>query len=236
LPPDEDDDDTPDDHFLVMTRRRLGMTVCPAAARCHHRYATGPKKGQVCGAELDAHGYHALTCPTGFSRKKMHDGIRDWVAETCQECTGAGAETEQRVPEWDKLNPRTGVVEEAILDVATRDARTGAPMYVDVVVTCEHSADAVRLRSRANRDGAANEEAANEKRRRYPDTQGRLQPFPLETGGRVGDEVASMLRSWGERNSGAGDAPLTTSKLWKQLSVKLQMGVAECILSAIGPR
>ena len=100
---------------------------------------------------------HASANP---AKKELHNGIRDWVADTCQVCTGAATSTEQRVPGRNKLNPRTGQVEEAILDVATRDVFTGAPKYLDVAVGCEHDEDFARLPRERLAAQAAGQQAA----------------------------------------------------------------------------
>ena len=84
-----------------------------------------------------------------------HNRIRDWAAATYAECTGLPATTEQRVPQWDLIDPDTVRVAEARLDVATSDIGTGAALYLDVVVKCAYSADASVLRRRALRDGCA---------------------------------------------------------------------------------
>ena len=61
--------------------------------------------------------------------------------------------TEQHVPAWDTQveNPDTGVVsvEQAVLDVATSDPVTGAPVWLDATVVCAHSSDPALLLTRA---------------------------------------------------------------------------------------
>ena len=63
-----------------------------------------------------------------------HDRIQDWTAATYSECTGLPANTEQRAPAWDIVDPVSGELEEARLDVATSDASTGAALFFEVVV------------------------------------------------------------------------------------------------------
>ena len=107
-------------------------------------------------------------------------------------------------------------------------------MYVDVRVTCELSENADRMRPRAHKDGSAAAESANEKRRRYPASKvpgASLVPFVLECGGRPCEEAAALVRYWG---SVSFDPALSTSMLWQELSTILQIGNAECILSALG--
>ena len=65
------------------------------------------------------------TPPRWPNRNNKHDGLRDFCAGDHQRATGHVAQTEQRVVAWDRVNPRSGRLEEARLDVATRDAVTG---------------------------------------------------------------------------------------------------------------
>ena len=140
------------------------------------------------------------------------------------------------VPEWDRVNPGTQIPERAILDVLTRDPRTGLALCIDARVTSELSAYPARLRARANNDGSAVADSAAEKRRRYPPSKlphATLLPFVLEAGGRASEEAAAMVRYWGARS---GDPATVTPKLWQSLSTTLQVGNAESIMSALGPQ
>jgi hypothetical protein len=232
LPPNEDTPPVPDAHFRLVTRRRLRLHVCPPGARCHNRR----RDGRVCGAPLDPDGRHALTCEVGKARTHRHNRLRDWSAATHSACTGALAGTEQHVPQWDRVNPSSGLLEQAVLDVATRDPRDGRVLYIDTGVTCALSINWDRLQARANRDGAAATQYANAKHVRYPADQvpgATLAAFILETGGRPAQAVVSLMRYWGSQSSAPEQG---ASLLWQQLSTALQLGNAESILSALGPQ
>ena len=138
--------------------------------------------------------------------------------------------TEQHVPEWDRVNPRTGVLEEARLDVATRDAITGHQIYIDVSVTCAHSSTALRQRARFNHDGLAAVNAADSKRERYPPAGGELVPLIFEAAGRPGAETVALVRSWGHDLEPAQKTE-TIRYAWQQLSTLLQTGNAEVLLA-----
>ena len=166
-----------------------------------------------------------------------HIALREWGASAWARCVGTRASTEQHVPQWDRLNPRMGVLEEARLDVATADPGTGAPLYVDVVVKAAHSDDPGRLRARARKNGCAAAEAANGKRRRYPEAGTGLVPFALEDGGRPCDEAVSFVRMLAAYRTDAEDGSADwggASRLWQEVSTVLQLGNAEAILSANG--
>ena len=134
---------------------------------------------------------------------------------------------------WDRTNPRTGQWEEARLDVATRDAVTALPVFVDTTVTCAHSGYQPRLRARANKDGLAADNAVGVKRARYPPSGGNLAPLALEAAGRPAAETVSFVRSWGH-----GFDPAERSEViryaWQEISCLLQVGNAEILLSATG--
>ena len=123
--------------------------------------------------------------------------MRDWFCATYTACTGLPAVTEQHAPQWGVVDQDTGLVEQAVLDVATPDARTGLPLYLDVVVKCAFSADPARLRARARRDGRAAADAAAGKRQRYQGAGDSLVPLAFEAGGRPSDSVAGIMQQLG---------------------------------------
>ena len=123
-----------------------------------------------------------------------HNGLRDFTASFHPKVTGYVAHTEQRVTAWDRVNPRTHLLEEARLDVATRDAVSGRTIFVDASVTCAHSGYEPRQRARAGKDGVA--AAVRKKRQRYPPSGGELVPLVFEAGGRPAEETVAFVRSW----------------------------------------
>ena len=143
------------------------------------------------------------------------------------------AVTEQRVTAWDRVNPRNGLLEEARLDVATRDAASGRKIFVDARVPCAHSGYEPRQRARAGRDGVAAVDAVRGKRRRYPPSGGELVPLVFEAGGRPAEETVAFVRSWGLEMD-AAERSKVIRYAWQQYSTVLQSGNAEMILSANG--
>ncbi len=131
------------------------------------------------------------------------------------------------------MNPRTGLLEEARLDVATRDAATGRKIFVDTMVTCAHCGYEPRQRARAGKDGVAAADAVRGKRRRYPPSGGELVPLVFEAGGRPADETVAYVRSLGAGCEGAERSQVIRF-VWQQYSTVLQSGNAEMILSANG--
>ena len=125
------------------------------------------------------------------------------------------------------------VLEEARLDVATRDAASGRKIFVDARVTCAHCGYEPRQRARAGRDGAAAADAVREKRCRYPPSGGELVPLVFEAGGRPAEETVAYVRSWGVELDDA-ERSQVIRYAWQQYSAVLQSGNAEMILSANG--
>ena len=226
---DEKSASIPDSHFRLALRDRLLLPICPPGACCQHR----SKEGVVCGAALDPRGKHALKCEVGPCRNVRHNGLRDFCARFHQRVTGFVALTEQRVSAWDRINPRTGRLEEATLDVATRDAVHGRSIYVDTTVTCAHSGYEPCQRARANKDGLAASNAVDDKRARYPPSGGELVPVAFEAGGRPADTTVAFVRSWGARLEAAERSEVIRFA-WQQLSLLVQTGNADLVLSAVG--
>jgi len=223
----------PDQHFATALRDRLLLPVCREGDRCQHRRPDG----RLCGAPLDARGHHARKCGVGGALDRRHNSIRDWGETTCAECFGTPTLREQRIPQWDRINPRTGELEAAVLDVVTHDPNSGGPMYIDAVVTCAHSDDPARLRARARKSGRAAADAAAGKRRRYAAAGASLVPFALEDGGRPAEEALALVRMLGAVRTEAEAGSLDwggTALLWQQCSTLLQLGNAELVLSANG--
>ena len=159
--------------------------------------------------------------------------MRDFCAAYHHKVTGYSATTKQLVTAWHRTNPRTGEWEEAKLDVATRDAVTGAAVYLDVSIACAHSDDQSRQRARSGRDGLAAQSREDDKRRRYPPHGGDLVPVVFETGGRPGDAAVAYVRSLAHGLEGAARTEVLRYA-WQQLSCLLQVGNAEALLAAMG--
>ena len=123
------------------------------------------------------------------------------------------------------------MLEEARLDVATRDAATGRKIFLDTCVTCAHCGLEPRQRARAKKDGVA--AADTGKRGRYPPEGGELVPLIFEAGGRPAEETVAYVRSLGLELDSA-ERTQVMRLAWQQYSNVLQAGNAEMILSAVG--
>ena len=212
----------PSSHFNILLRDRLLLPVCMPGTTCRHRRPDG----RLCGEPLDSRGKHARKCKIQGIVESRHDALRDLVALLWSFYMGVPTKTEQRVPQWDRINAATGRVEQAKLDVATSDPSSGRPLYFDVVVYTAHSEDPARLRALAKNEGKAAADAAAEKRRRYANAGDALVPLPLEAGGRPGVDFAHWVRQLADGDS------LACASIWRDVSSTLQMWNAELLLSA----
>ena len=138
---------------------------------------------------MDPRGKHALKCEVGVTRVARQYGLRDFTAEFHPKVTGYAAVKEQRVAAWDCVNPRSGLLEEARLDVATRDSTTNRKIFVDTMVTC---ASRVSRPVPAGMEWAAAWDAVRGKRRKggwEAEAQG-----GRERGKRAGRQAAQRAR------------------------------------------
>ena len=114
--------------------------------------------------------------------------------------------------------------------------------YVDATVHHAVPGDADRLTRVAGADGAVNLEAEREKRRRYPDglAPWRVEPFALETYGRLGRDALVLLRRLARAQAarlgeGADDAAGALVLRWAcRLSVALHRANAEALRRCLG--
>ncbi len=191
---------------------------------CQHR---SKENGALCEQALDARGHHAMVCESGGALPDRHNAVRDWLSAWIHSRTGRPAPTEQFVPRWDRVNPRTKLVELARLDVFFVDAE-GRDTYVDVTIVGAATVSLELERGRVNRDGAAASSAEDRKRLRYPGPS--LVPFAIEALGRPGDAAATLLRSLAPTDPDERSACLHDA--WQTLSVHVQTWNAELLMSA----
>ena len=148
-------------------------------------------KSNMCSGACGADGTHAVECKVGPVLKRRHDALGDVWADIMEE-TGATVRREAFVPEI-----TTGRAE-AWLDIWAFGFQEFRDLLLDVTV--RHPASSRYLSHAADRDGYACEVAAEEKRKRYGQSNSvhnvrRVVPLPQETWGRLGDEAEALLES-----------------------------------------
>jgi hypothetical protein len=184
---------------------------------------------------------HAITCKIGGGpTNKLHAGMADVLVWMFKE---AGCETRREVviPEFTKQAPTHANphgVTEGVLDILAWAPMMGE-LLIDVAV--RHPASGQYRAHASHHNGWANSVASAEKRRRYPPAGGRsVCPAPMETWGRIGDDLFDTLQLVAgiarERSRAAGFAsPRFLSKWLLALGSVLARGVSRCILDAVTP-
>jgi len=212
--------------WAAVLRRRLRVQWPSGRGdgTCRHRR----KNGTLCGAALDARGTHALTCNCGGGVDRRHNRIRDVVAAWLKEQGHEAVDTEQCVPQWQRIGT-DGAPEDARLDVAFRSG--GVQQYVDVVVTSPVSADGARNRRNAATDGAAAESAEQGKRRRYPHPE--LTPLAVETLGRLGTVAQAFAKTWATRDP--SNRSVAIVGFYRRVATALQQHNGDMLLAATAP-
>ena len=184
-----------DASFVVMLRRRLLLDLLGAPATCAFQYSGsagggGEERQGACGRPLDVAGLHALQCPVGPHRIRLHNEIvralADWIS-----AHGGYADVERCVPEF--YREAGGQITEARLDLVVSWPGLPVPTWVDVTVRSPgESGPAARAA------GHAAMGAERHKKDRYGDA---VVAFAVETEGRLGPaaqrfvaEVATAAR------------------------------------------
>jgi len=98
--------------------------------------------------------------------------------------------------------------------------------YVDITVVDPLSHNAALLRQRARKDGAAAEDAADDKLRKYPGAS--TIPFAIESYGRLGRSAKDWLQV------AYHDEPQRKQAFLNELAVMMQSHTSAMILAAYG--
>ena len=215
-----------DAEFELALRWRLGLATGRGPALCQNWSATSD---MACGVVLDDEGDHAVSCPSGPLAVARHEGLADCWGDIYEE-VGALVRREVYVH---SLSTRK---QEAWLDVAAYGVQELAGMLFDVTV--RHPRETRYLPASAERDGAATEKAAEEKRDRCPPKNGaHVVTLCHETWGRLGEEAERMLALCGSlatrRDHRRCRLPGNRMQRWRaQLDAALHRAVAAQIHSA----
>ena len=218
LAPTDSDCLMDDTHYRIAFTRRLGGCLRPTAAPdgqvplCAHVGTSG-----LCGAELDAGGVHATTCPIGGFVIQRHDGLTRWLCKWLSQGRTSGP------PRLEQVLPS----ERGRLDVVFTD--DGLAYWCDVAVTSATSTCQRSLQSRANTDGAAARAEEAVKRHRY---HGKAIPIVVEADGRPGPNCLAFIRKFAANCSEEYSA--CPARAWSAFSSKLQTGSAAIELAAWG--
>ena len=219
-------------------RLRLPRAECSEAElpRAHRLCQCRKESGALCGAQLDDHGFHAVTEQSGGGTLQRHSNLEKAVGGLVSRWHNTQPLFEQRVPAWDRPSRRRdappGTIERAILDIefVGPDGRR----WIDVTVRHPAAGDTAAVRAAARRDGEATRRAERQKHQRYPGSQ--LTPFALETPGRLGAEARLWLLTQVRSCVPADQQTKELTRAYKVISCALQADVARQLRKAAGLR
>ena len=225
--PPAEGSELPDELWETATRYRAGLKwpahdtypqedPAPLCAHC-------TRKGKVCGAPLDAAASHAVHCHNGPCTNNRHNAVARALGALLKDLTDVTADFEQRLPQLDYIDAKTGKNVEAIMDVVHEHPRLGT-LWVDVACVSAQAGDAERRLQASRRDGTAAERAADYKLRRY---SGQAIPFILELGGRPSESARAFVQKLLHANPDMeDDCPWQGAKAWGLVSCALQRHLA----------
>ena len=174
--------------FACAVRWRFGVPAAGCPAPCRN---TAVGKATVCPGNCSADGTHAVDCKFGPLVKRRHDALCELWAGILEEA-GATVRREAFVPEL--INGK----QEAWLDLWVIGTQECRDFLGDVIV--RHPASVRFVARAAHEDGHSCAAAAEEKRKRYGQTNSvhnarKVVPLPHETWGRLGEEAEALLES-----------------------------------------
>ncbi|CAK0859372.1 unnamed protein product, partial [Prorocentrum cordatum] len=174
----------PSSFFRAASLRRLGAVGAPRGATCRI-----PRRGQdgteVRGQPMDTILSHQQLCKQGPARMRPRRALSHALAQVLRACR-AEVDIERVVPELVRVGD-TGVVKEAVMDLAATFPRGVQPLYIDVAIRCPHAA---RYAQAATTPGQAAAAAVAEKRNRYGTD---VMPVVFETYWIIAPETARSL-------------------------------------------
>ena len=194
---------------------------CPQI--CHRTTETGP-----CTTLMDDTLTHLLDCQKGPWSVRRHDAIRDCWKLLIATATGLEPQAEQ-------LLPVPAVRASGSQEPETRKAdlvipTTGAPTYLDCVVTSPLAPSWMRRLNTVHITGAAAAHAERTKHVRYHPNP--VTPLALEVFGRHGEEAIQFMQRL-KRTADALGNDFNTGEAYQALSLTLQRANAINILTHI---
>ena len=174
-------------HRLALSIFRVTRTAS-VAVRCS------------CGENIDEFGYHLVTCYDDGNpeRARLHNDMRDEVADFCRECRFHGVDTENKV---DHDSARRGDI------VVPNWNEWGGDLWLDVVTASPHRKDLMGFAAMVS--GIAAKEGEDDKEAKYREVVSRTVPRPtfiplaLEIGGTWGDRAMDFFREAVRRKGGS---------------------------------
>ena len=223
-----------DGAFRFAVSWRLGRTCFASDLSC--RVARDHGRRGFCGAALDNMGDHAAVCGCGGLKILRHSRLVTCLRGILRESGVTVAPTEVMVPAW-----RTRSGGSSRLEIAY--TFEGIRRHVDVIL--RHPRARAFVTRAAEQDGFAASFGEQEKFDRYPAIPHAgleaVQPFGMETFGRLGREASSLLRSARRRieervgiRGGNWLGAAMHNRWLAQLNVALHLGMWDSVASCLG--
>ena len=179
----------------------------------------------LCGAPLDPHGQHALTCRRSVGRHGRHAEVNSRLKNALSEAGVVAILEPAGLTRVDGKRPD---------GVTVLPFSKGIPMAWDATIV--HTSASSYLHATASSTGAAAASAEERKRAKYASLNDRVnfQPFGLETLGPFGPSARLLLSEIAARISVRTGEKGALSRLHRQIAAAVQIGNAACVLEAHG--
>ena len=220
--------------WSVAFQGKLGLLKAPRGTTC--QLPSGRDPTEVCGVTMDEPCRHPSQCGAGPNTLRTHNALSEVVRQLAVR-EGAFADKEQRVPDLYHVDPTSGAVVEAILDVVISWPGSGIVHRVDVTVRCPYAARYAATSH--SRSAVAADKGDEDKRVRYGDE---VMPLTFESLGRLSAEghatLAAISREsilYGKKRIGRRPG-VQVKTLRARLEVELLRQQADTLLVSLGSR
>jgi hypothetical protein len=217
------------ENFRVAMKFRLGMALIDEGSLCP---ATS-KSGQVCGAEMDVFGDHALCCHHGTSRVFRHNQVRDILGHAAK-AAGLSAVVIEKKNQISGSKKKPG-------DITVQQYHRGfSSTAFDVTVT--HPLQKKYIEVANGEAGVAAQAAHNRKLEKTLEDCKKeglhFVPLAWESTGGAAEAVHTTIRKWTDLEAARGGYPveIIRQNLYAQVSCCLQSHLAQAVLDRLPER
>jgi hypothetical protein len=212
------------DNFRTALKFRLGLPLFDTGLVCP---ATSSKSGEVCGAELDVFGDHALCCHFGTSRLFRHNNLRDILGHAAK---GAGLSAVV----IEKKHQITGSKKKPG-DITVQQYHHGFPSTA-FDVTIAHPLQKKFIEVAMSEAGVAAQEAHDRKLLKHlqecKDEGLQFVPLAWESTGGCTETAHETIRKWTDLEAARGGYAMATIRqtLYSQVSCCLQRHLGQALI------
>jgi hypothetical protein len=218
------------ENFRTAMKFRLGMALFEEGSMCS---ASSSKSGNVCGAEQDIYGDHALCCHHGTSRVFRHNQVRDILGHAAK-AAGLSAVVIEKKNQISGSKKKPG-------DITVQQYHRGfSSTAFDVTVT--HPLQKKYIDIATGEAGVAAQAAHNRKLEKTLEDCKKeglhFVPLAWESTGGAAEAVHSTIRKWTDLEADRGGYPveIIRQNLYAQVSCCLQAHLAQAVLDRLPER